>query len=99
MRLTNLPSLDDLIKYTLLPWHDMDEHRITINKSIQCRGQLPITGQTVGASSKPIFISPEALKKGTKATIKASMARNHESIYIHTDQRQTGYIDSPKKYS
>ena len=85
MRLANSPTLDNLIKYTLPSWHDMNEHRITINKSIQCRKQLPIIGQIVEASSKPIFISLEALQKGTKAKIKASMARNHESIYIHTD--------------
>ena len=92
MGLTNSPSLDDLIKYTRLPCHDTDEHRITINKSIQCREQLPISGQTIGASSKPIFMSPEVLQKRTKATIKAPMVRNHKTIYIHTDQRQTRYI-------
>ena len=92
MGLTNSPSLDDLIKYTRLPWHDTNEHRITINKSIQCREQLPISGQTIGASSKPIFMSPEVLQKRTKATIKAPVVRNHKTIYIHTDQRQTRYI-------
>ena len=96
---TNSLFLDDLIKYTCPPWHDTDEHRITINKSIQRRRQLPISGQTVGALSKPIFMSLEVLQKGTKATIKAPTVRNHETIYIHTDQRQTRYIDSPKKYS
>ena len=99
MGLTNSPSLDDLIKYTRSPWHDTDEHMITINKSIQCRRQLPISEQTVRASLKPIFTSFEALQKGPKVTIKAQMARNHETIYIHIDQRQTRYIDSPKKYS
>ena len=54
--------------------------------------------QTVRASSKPIFMSPKVLQKGTKATIKAPTVRNHETIYIHTDQRQIRYIDSPKKY-
>ena len=44
-------------------------------------------------------MSPKALQKGTKATIKAPTARNHETIYIHNDQKQTKYIDSPKKYS
>ena len=44
-------------------------------------------------------MSPKTLQKGTKATIKAPTARNHETIYIHTNQRQTRYIDSPKKYS
>ena len=37
MGLMNSPSLDDLIKYTCPSWHDTDEHRRTINKSIQCR--------------------------------------------------------------
>ena len=81
----NSPSLDDLIKYTRPPWHGTDNHKITINKSIQCCRQLPINGQTVGVLSKSIFISPEVLQKGTKATIKAPTARNHETIYIHTD--------------
>ena len=85
MGLTNSPSLDELIKYTRPPWHDTNGHRITLNKSIQCCGRLPISGQTIGASSKPIFMSPEVLQKGTKATIKAPTARNHETIYIHTD--------------
>ena len=63
MGLTNSPSLDNLIKYTRPLWHDTDEHRRTINKSIQCRGQLPTSVQTVGVSSKSIFMSPEALQK------------------------------------
>ena len=62
----------------------MDEHRRTINKSIQCCRQLPTGVQTVGASSKSIFISPEALQKGAKATIKAPRTRNHDTIYIYT---------------
>ena len=97
MGLTNLPSLDDLIKYTRPLWHDADEHRITINKSIQCRGQLPISSQTIEASSKPIFMSPEVLQKGSKAIIKAPMARNRETIYIYTLIRdKPGTFDSPK---
>ena len=47
-----LPFVDDLTKYTRLPWHDTDEHKQIINKSIQCLGQLPIKGQIVGALSK-----------------------------------------------
>ena len=36
--LTNSPLLDELIKYTRPPWQDTDEHKITINKSIQYLG-------------------------------------------------------------
>ena len=97
MELMRASSLDNLIKYTRPLWHDADEHRITINKSIQCRGQLPISSQTIEASSKPIFMSPEVLQKGSKAIIKAPMARNRETIYIYTLIRdKPGTFDSPK---
>ena len=36
-------------------------------------------------------------KKGTKVTIKAPTARNHEAVYIHFGQRQTRYIETPKR--
>ena len=35
-------------------------------------------------------------KKGTKVTIKAPTARNHEAVYIHFGQRQSRYKDTPK---
>ena len=64
MGLTNLTPLDDPIKCTRPPWHDTDEHRRAINKSLQCFGQLPNNWQTVGASLKSIFMSLKALQKG-----------------------------------
>ena len=63
MGLTNSPILDDLNKHTRPPWPDTDEHRVTINESIQCHRQLPISEQTVGALSKLIFMSLEVLQK------------------------------------
>ena len=63
MGLMNSFPFDDLIKYTRLPWHDTNEHRRVINKRIQCLGQLPINWQAVGVSSKPTFMSLEALQK------------------------------------
>ena len=36
--LTNTISLDDLITCTRPPWHNTDEHRRAINKSIQHLG-------------------------------------------------------------
>ena len=63
MGLTNSFPFDDLIKYTRPPWHDTDEHRRVINKRIQCLRQLPINWQAIGVSSKPTFMSPEALQK------------------------------------
>ena len=59
----NSISLNDLIKHTRPPWCDTDEHREIINKNIQCLEQLPNSWQTVETSSKPIFMSPEALQK------------------------------------
>ena len=59
----NSIHLDDHIKYTRLVRCDMDEDRETINRSIQCFEQLPNNWQTVGASSKPIFMSLEALQR------------------------------------
>jgi len=53
MGLTNSPFPDDLIKYIHPPWHSMDEGKRVINERIQCLGQLPISWQTVGNSSKP----------------------------------------------
>ena len=68
MHYYELEQINMLLLFTIdgtdEPWHDIDEHRRTINKSIQCHGQLPTSVQTVGASSKLIFISPEALQKG-----------------------------------
>ena len=52
---------DDLIKYLRLPSHDMDEEKQTINEKLQYLGQLPISCQTFGSSSKPALISHEAL--------------------------------------
>ena len=71
MGLMNSICLGDLIKHTHPPWYDTDEHKGTINKNIQYLEQLPNSWRTVGVSSKPIFMSLEALQKGTKATIKA----------------------------
>ena len=59
----NSIHLDDLIKYTRLLWCDTDKDRETINRSIQYFKQLPNSWQTVGASSKPIFMSLEALQR------------------------------------
>ena len=97
MGLMNSTSLDDLIKCTRPPWHVTNEHRRAINKSIQYFGQLPNSWQTVGASSKPIFIGPESITKRTiKLQLMPPTARNHEAVYTHSDQRQIRYIDSPK---
>ena len=71
MGLTNFIYLDDIIKYIRPSQCNTDEDRRTINKNSQCLGQLLNSWQTVGALSKLIFISLEALQKGTKATIKA----------------------------
>ena len=54
---------DDLIKHIHPPCHDMDEGRQVINKRIQYLGQLPISCQTIGGSSKPTLISSKALQK------------------------------------
>ena len=62
MGLTNSIYLDDLIKYTCSLWYDTDEDRETINGSIQYLKQLPNSWQIIGASSKPIFMSLEALQ-------------------------------------
>jgi len=76
------------------PWY---EHRRVVNKSIQYLGQLPNSWQTVGASSKPIFMRPEALqKRALKPQSRPPTARNHEVVYIHSDQRQTRYLDLSK---
>ena len=93
MGLTNSPSLDELIKCTRPSWQDTDEHKITINKSIQYLGQLPNSWQIVGASLKSIFMSLEALqkKRALKPQLRPPMARNNEAVYIHSDQRQTKY--------
>jgi len=61
---TNSISLDDIIKHIRPPRCNTDEHRGTINKNIQCLKQLPNSWQTIGVSSKLIFMSPEALQKG-----------------------------------
>ena len=36
-------------------------------------------------------------KKGIKAIVKAPTVRNHEAVYIHFGQRQTRYIETPKR--
>ena len=64
MGLTNIISLDDLIKRTRPPRCDMDEYQRAINKNIQCLGQLLNSWQTIGTSSKLIFMSLKALQKG-----------------------------------
>ena len=97
MGLTNATPLDDLIKCTRPPSHDKNKCSKAINNNLQCLGQLPNSWQTVGVSSKPIFISLDALqKRALKPELRPPMARNHEAVYIHFDQRQTRYIDSPK---
>ena len=54
---------NDLIKHLRPPSHGMDKGRQVINKKFQCLGQFPISCQTVGSSSKPALISPEALQR------------------------------------
>ena len=63
MELMNSIYLDDLIKYTRPLQCDMDEDRETINGSIQYLKQLPNSWHTVETSSKPIFMSLEALQR------------------------------------
>ena len=63
MGLTNSIYLDDLIKYTCPLRCDTEEDRETINGSIQYLEQIPNSWQTVGTSSKPIFMSLEALQR------------------------------------
>ena len=62
-RTNELSCPDDLIKYLRPPSHGMDEGRQAINKKFQYLGRLSISCQTVGSSSKPALISPEALQK------------------------------------
>ena len=53
-------------------------------------------GRPLEPHQNPYSWALRRYKKGTKATIKALTARNHEAVYIHTDHRQGRYTDSPK---
>ena len=67
-------------------------------KTFNALGSYQTGGRLLEPHQNPYSWALKHYKKGTKATIKAPTVRNHETIYIHTDQRQIRYIDSPKKY-
>ena len=61
---TNKPSCpDDPIRHLRPLGHVMNEGGQVINERIQYLKQLPISCHTVGSSSKPALMSPEALQK------------------------------------
>jgi len=53
-------------------------------------------GKPLESHQNPYSWALRQYKKGTKATVKAPTARNHEIVYIHFGQRQTRYIETPK---
>ena len=89
-----LSCLDDLIKHIRPPYHDMDEGRRVINDKFQCLGQLPISCQIVGNSSKPALISPEALGKEALKPQLRPQRLEIVKLYIHAHQNQIRYIDT-----
>ena len=50
------------------------------------------SGRPLEPHQNPYSRALRRYKNCTKATIKTPMTRNHEAVYIHTDQRQTKYI-------
>ena len=63
MGLTKFLFTNDLIKYIRPPWHNTNEDRQVINERIQYCRQLQNSCRTVGSSSKPTFMNPDALQK------------------------------------
>ena len=57
-----------------------------INEGFNTSSNYKTSCQIVGGSSRPTLVSPEALQKGTKATIKATMARIKEAIHKHSSK-------------
>jgi len=57
-----------------------------LNEGFSTSSSYKTSYQTVGSSSRPTLLSPEALQKGTKATIKVTTDRSNEAIYKHSSK-------------
>ena len=67
-----------------------------LNRAFNTLNNYKIVGRPLESHQNSYSWALRRYKKGTKVTIKAPTAKNHEAVYIHFGQRQSRYKNTPK---